>query len=132
MAEAKVVRKQLYSGKGTLHVGTLGTEEWTKLPRSKGSSDTSSFQNVMWPTINPGTISAIQRTERSSILDGHLASPIYISKATFNFAELYDIRLKEYDFGLLKDVKPHKIRIEILVGCKSPPVGQGLVKAVGV
>lgn len=92
MAEAKVVRKQLYSGKGTLYVRTLGTEEWSKLPHIEGS-DTSSFQNIIWPAIHPGMISAIQRNKKPSIVDGHLASPIYMWKATFNVAEPYDLRL---------------------------------------
>ena len=72
----------------------------------------------MRPTFSPGMISVSQQTERPNIIDERLASPLYMWKATFKVAELYDIRIKEYESS-------HSI--ELLAVCESSPLGQGLV-----
>ena len=61
--------------------------------------------------------------------DRHLESALYMSKATFNTADLHDIRVKEYEFGRPLDgtsEDPGRIRIEVMAVCKVGPVGQGL------
>ena len=51
-------------------------------------------------------------------------------RATFNFADLYDIRVTEYEFRL--PGHNTKYRIDLTAACKVPPAGQGLMTAAGV
>lgn len=95
-------------------------------------SESYSSNNVARPTINPSIISVMQQTGRYDIVGERLASPLYMWKATFKVAELYDVRVREYEFGHSVKNDGFRIRIELLAVCKTPPVGQGLVTTVGV
>ena len=53
-------------------------------------------------------------------------------RATFNFPDLYNIRVKEYKFGESAYNTNYRIRIEMTAACNVPPAGQGLMTAAGV
>lgn len=96
-----------------------------KPPHFEGSENYSS-NNVLRPTFTPGIISVIQQTKRYDIVDERLASPLYMWKVTFKVAELYDVRVMEYEFGHSVKNDDFRIHIGLLAVCKNPPVGQGL------
>ena len=77
----------------------------------------------------PGSLSIIQYTENATFShsERELAKNVYMWKATFNTANLYDIHVKECEFG-----HSDRIRIELTATCKVPPAGQGLMTAAGV
>ena len=53
-------------------------------------------------------------------------------RATFNIADLYDIRVMEYKVGQSEYNTNYRIRIEMTAACNVPPAGQGLMTAAGV
>ena len=77
----------------------------------------------------PGSFSIIQYTENATFShsERELAKTVYMWKATFDTANLYDIYVKESGFG-----HSDRIRIELTATCKVPPAGQGLMTAAGV
>ena len=127
-----VVRRQMYAGAGAFFIRNLGDEEWVKPPHFHDYISLS-FQNVIRPTFTPGSFSFIQYTEEPRFDEqDRLAKDLYMWRATFNFADLYDIRVKEYKFGQSAYNTNYRIRIEMTAACKVPPAGQGLMTAAGV
>ena len=123
----------MYAASGAFFIRNLGDEEWIK-PDHFPNSRAVSFQNVMKPTFVPGGFSFIQYTERPWFGDNQdrLGKDLYMWRATFNFADLYDIRVTEYKFGQSAYNDNYRIRIEMTAACKVPPAGQGLMTAAGV
>ena len=83
----------------------------------------------------PGSFSVVQYTEHPiSDSKGIIAKNVYMSKATFDTANLYNIHVKECKFRQGDSDKDtnFKIRIELIVACKLPPATQGLMTAAGV
>ena len=114
---------KLYSDYGTLYVRTLGTEEWTKLPQYL-DPEFFDLHNVISPTFKPGMLSVIHQNERAAFVDGRLEKPLYLWRSTFKFAELYNIRVKEYLLGHSRLLGLVMTRVELLAVCKTPPAGE--------
>ena len=128
-----VAPHQMYAASGSFFIRNLGDEEWVKPDHFPGSISVS-HQNVMKPIFVPGGFSFIQYTEepRSGDNQDRLGKDLYMWRATFDFADLYDIRVTEYKFGQSAHNTNYRIRIELTAACKVPPAGQGLVTAGGV
>ena len=130
--EQDFVRNRQYSQAGRLQIRTVGTEEWYALPDYEATGPKSKA-NVVRPTFRPGTISFLQQVQKPAYEEQRLASDLYMSQATFNVAELYDIRVKESKYGISNvNDNQYQIRIEILAVSKAPPVSQGLVAKAGL
>lgn len=87
-----------------------------KAVRKSGSS------NVIRPTFRPGTISVFQQSEEPAYEGARLARALYMFEATFDVADLDDIRVKESKYGSARQT-----RIEIFAVCNVPPIGHRLL-----
>ena len=123
----------MYAASGTFFIRNLGDEEWVK-PDHFPDSISVTFQNVIQPTFVPGGFSFVQYTEepRLDYDQDRIRKDLYMWRATFNFADLYDIRVTEYKSGPVAHNFDYRIHIEMTAACKVPPAGQGLMTAAGV
>ena len=124
MAEGQsaIVRTEQYISKARLEIRAVGTEEFYLPPLWKGVQSTG-FSNAIKLTLKPGTISICQRQNLDSA-SLHLESDLYMWHATFNIADLRDIRVKEQSQG-------SSLSVELLAVCMAPPVGHGQVAKAG-
>ena len=124
----------MYAASGAFFIRNLGDEEWIK-PDHFVNYAAVSFNNVMKPTFSPGGFSFIQYTDEPWYEENNqdqIGKDLYMWRATFNFADLYDIRVTEVKFGQSADNPNYRIRIEMTAVSKVPPAGQGLMTAAGV
>lgn len=122
MAQAiDTVRKLQYSLNDELDFRTVGTEEWYTPQHYEGSKKSGS-SNVIRPTFRPGTISVFQQSEEPAYEGARLARALYMFEATFDVADLDDIRVKESKYGSARQT-----RIEIFAVCNVPPIGHRLL-----
>ena len=128
----RVVRRQLYAASGAFFIKNIGDEDWVK-PDHFYDYISLSF-NFMRPTFAPGKFSFVQYSQEPRYDKGQdrFAKDLYMWKAMFNLADLYDIRVKEYEFGHSDNNTSLRIRIELTATCTVPPAGQGLMTAAGV
>ena len=128
-----VARRQLYAAGGGFFIKSLVDGHWVKLPHRPGYLS-HSFQYVMRPIFTPGNSLVIQYTKNATLYDrgGEIAKNVYRWKATINATDLYDIRVKEYEFGLGDINTIFRIRIELITAFRVPLAGQGLMTATGV
>ena len=125
----RTVRKEQYTHKAHLEIRALGTEEWYAPPAYE-TWKTETSSNLERATFTRGAISVHQHAVKSSYgEDRRLEGALFMWQATFNVADLYDIRVREYEFGRpqnddLNDTG--RIRVEMIAVCKVSPMGRGL------
>ena len=124
------VRKEQYSLNSHLEIRDIGTEQWFKPPSYEGSQDMSPT-NVVRATFTPGSISFFQPAAKPVYEKSRLVSALYMWKATFKFANLYDIRVKETEYGRTEKNDNVRQRIEILAVSKISPTGCELLTPAG-
>ena len=130
MGESEYIYRTLDSDLGALYVRSLGANQWTRLPYLS-IREWGQVQNVIKPTFKPGMMSVVHQEEEAAIVDGRLVKPLYLWKSTFSFSELYNVRVKEYEIGGLRQLGLRLTRIELVAVCKAPPTGQFLESRVG-
>ena len=125
----RTVRKEQYTRKAHLELRALGTEEWYEPPAYERWKALTSC-NLQRATFSQGVITVHQHAVNAIFNDDRrLSGALYMWRATFNVADLSDIRVREYEFGRPYDASPDehgRFRVEMMAVCKVPPTGQGL------
>ena len=90
----------MYAESGMFFIKNLGDKKWVK-PDHFPDSISVIFQNARQPTFVPGGFSFVQYTEEPRLYydQDRIRKDLYMWRATFNFADLYDIRVTEYKSG---------------------------------
>ena len=119
------VRTEQYTSVARLEIRALGTEEWYKPPAYEDwQADTHS--NLTRATFTTGGISVLQRAVKPSYKsERRLESAVYMWQATFNTADLHDIRVRETKFGHSAE-NNFRVCVEMMAVSKVAPTGHGL------
>ena len=117
------VRKEQYTSKAHLEVRALGTEDWYVPPAYEGWDDQTS-SNIMRATFTPGGISVLQQAVKPIYNGDRLENALYMWQAKFDTADLYDIRVRETEFGHSAE-NNFRIRVEMMAVSKVAPNGNG-------
>lgn len=117
------VRTEQVINKARLEIRAVGTKEFYLPPHWQGA-DPTGLCNVIRLTFKPGTISICQLLRNPASASPRLESDLYMWHATFNTADLRDIRVKEQSQDTI-------LSVELLAVCMAPLVGHGQVAKAG-
>ena len=130
MAEFQHIHSSLHCRLETLHVRTIGTQEWMKWPYELLIERNGSRKVVMC-SLRPGTMNVMHQMENPVMDDERLTQPLYSWASTFKFSELSNVRVREYRIGDSSLLGPHSTWIELVAVCSVEPVSQLMVVPVG-